>query len=204
MSFNVFPEQTSHSQRYHYRVEIADSIVTNGATEGFVDHLTQRYYGIETAHSSTDAFALAKERSNMRWERIVQLISANATPVDIVDISNGGATEDSYGSTFAFTIVYDRPDYIYTHNDLFGTTHTSAALQVITDPEDAIVRQVARAFVYDISGQRELYDVDTGLENIVNVTAGQYTTPSDDLETRIEAVEGGITVTAITTANPNV
>lgn len=203
MSFNVFPEQTAHSQRTHYRVVIDDGIVTNGGTQGFVDHLTQRYYGTETAHSSTNDLVLAKERSNMRWERIVQLLSVNATPVDIVDIDNGSATEDTFGATFSFTVVYDRPDYIYTHNDLFGTGHSSAALQVITDPEDAIQRQVSRAFVFDVSGQREVYDVDTGLENIVNVTASQYTTPSDDLETRIEAVESGITVTAITTANPN-
>ncbi len=201
MSFNVYPEQTAHLQRVHYRIEI-DPAIGATAAEGFIDHLTQRYYGIETAHSSTNQFSLAKERSNMRFERILVNLSENITPVDQVNIDNGGADEDSYGTTFAFTVAYDRPDYIYTHNELFGTTHASAALPILTDPEDAILRQVARTFVYDIIGQREVYNVTTGLEDLTLVTAGQYSTSSDDLETRIEAVEGSITVTAVTTANP--
>lgn len=201
MSFNVFPEQSAHQRRYNYRVAIATSIIT-GSNQGFVDHLSQRYYGANGGHSSTQNNVLAKERSNMRWENIIIRISENATPVDIVNISNGSATADAVGSGFAFTISYDRPDYLYTYNELFGTGHSTTALQVLTDPLVAIKRQVARTFVWDISGQREVYNVTTKLDDWTNVTAAQFSTSSDPIRTRIEAIEPGITVTAVTTANP--
>lgn len=201
MSFSSFPEQTAHSRRYLFRITIDADIVT-GTNQGFVNHLNQKWYGANGGHSSTANNVIALERSNIRYEQLLICLSENITPVDILNIDNGSATANAIGTEFSFTVAYDRLDYLYTRNELFGSTHASAALEILTDPEEAIARQVCRAFVYDKVSQRELYDPDSGLDIWTSVTADMFATDSDDLETRIETVEPYISVTTLTTANP--
>lgn len=184
----------------YYRVTINQM---TGAAEkaGFIDHRTLEEYinnGNGTFPASL-ASAENKARGNLRYLRLINLLEENATPSLITEINNGGATVDTEGTSFEFTIVYERPDYIYTYNELFGTGHSSGNIKILTN-EDAIRRIVARVFVEDfISNWRYPYDPSTSNLGYhwIDKSVKAESPLSGTLEARITAAEANVTVVEI-------
>lgn len=134
-----------------YRVEIT-SLVLPDEGNGFVDNLRLEDY--RTADpldeaASLDA-ALEKERGNMRWAEIRQRTSTHISPVDIKDIEAPGATANTAPTSFAFTLVYDREDYVYAYDELNPP-------EVLYGP-DALKRLVAVALASDVTSSTIVLD----------------------------------------------
>jgi hypothetical protein len=123
----------------YYRVSIAGAALAgSGDSTGFVDHKTAEEYGREGAYPSTLALARSKSRGNYRYKQMIWNLSENQSISNILDRVATGATADTPASTYAFTVVYDREKYVYTHNEVtdFG----------LLEGVDAVKRQIARTF----------------------------------------------------------
>lgn len=188
MSFTAYPEQTAHVVNHYFRVEI-DASLSPSTAEGFIDHLSPKWYGENGGFPTTNEAALAKERSNMRFDRMIETMSENISPVQITAITSD-ATKDSIGTSFAFTVAFDRVEYLTTIDE---TNNNSA----ITDHASALKRMIARAFVFDFTKNREevYYPPAEGEDFGYNfrsedITAGKF---SSSLST----IEAAIVVTAM-------
>ena len=134
----------------YYRVEINGTpLVAVSAGGGFMDHVEIEEYGRAGAYPSTLELAEDKARANYRYNQMLIMLGETQSFNLVLDIDNGGATEDSPGSSFAFTIVYEREDYVYTRNELKDEPgHATEGVEII-EGEDAIKRQIARLFAGD-------------------------------------------------------
>jgi len=190
MSFNAYPDPHARPVPRNFKVTIAVSIA-NGTNQGFIDHQSVALYGakVSPVFPATLNNSLAKERSNMRYLAVIQNISENISPVITGIVSN--ATVDAVGTSFSFVASYDRSDYLYTRNELSNQV-------LITDPIAAIKRQVARAFVRDLTSVQTIYVPGTAdpllyaTERMESVTAAAFDTPAN-----LATIEAGITVAEV-------
>jgi hypothetical protein len=125
----------------YFRISI-DSTGLGGVapSDGFIDPTAAEFY--PTLCSNVD-LAKAKERANFRWLEIVQRLSENLSLVRVDNFVKPGATADTPPSTFTFTIAYEKPNAVYTYDELNnGATLWNQA---------CVKRQVARALTSYIS-----------------------------------------------------
>ena len=175
-----------------YRVEIS-ALLKSDPGNGFVDN--QRLEDYRTGGSPTEAAdldkAIEKERANLRWREIRQQVATHIAPVGILAFDAPGADANTPPSSFAFTLVYDRPDYVYAYDETDAPT--------VLHDEDAVKRLVARALIADITTSTIVLDptpvADTPHssaygESVQVVTAGKI---ADDLA----EAEAAITVTKL-------
>jgi len=183
----------------YFRVNI-NNVTGPGDKAGFIDHVTLQEYinnGAGTYPSNLNN-AENKARGNLRYIRMINLLQENISTVSVIKISNGGATVDTEGANFEFTLVYDRGP-IYTYNELFGTAHPSGTLQILEN-EDAIKRMISRVFIDDFVSNM-WFPYDPSPSNLgynwidKDVKAAAVFTGS--LESRITASEALISVTQI-------
>lgn len=173
-----------------YRVSIA-KLEQAGEGNGFVDHTRLEIYRTLDKDDEATSLekALEKERANMRWEEIVQRVSTYISPIRIIDINAVGANANTAPTTFEFTLVYDRDDYVLAHDELNPPDILYGA--------DALKRLVALALANDIVSSTIVLDPTplTGVsgaygESIRKVTAAKAAAD-------IESAEAAITVTKL-------
>jgi hypothetical protein len=158
---------------------------------GFIDNTTVEKYRASAEPASLTT-SLAKERGNIRYTKMLENISENSTPVDILNIVATGADVNTEATTFAFTVVYDRVNSVYTRNELSSNA-------IITGIA-ALKRQVARTFAQSIVKNTVVYDPtlvyppDGGVAFGQSVKIVTAEAPLTDLTT----IEGNITVSQIT------
>lgn len=142
----------------YYRVSIEASGLTGlSADSGFVDNKYLHEYFYSSAFPSSLDNAKNKARANARYEFLISELSENQSISLILDENNGGATVDSPGSSFSFTVVYDRDDFVYTKNELFGVSGHPTEFDEYLYGEDAVKRQCARLWVHNRKTQRRMY-----------------------------------------------
>ncbi len=139
-------------QLVQFRVEIT-SLIEPEEGNGFVDNKTLEKYrtGETPSEASSLDKALEKERGNMRWNEIVQRVSTYIAPVRILDIVADGADANTAPTSVAFTLVYDREDYVYAHDDV-------SVPPTIIYGADGIKRLVAIALSSDITSSTIVLD----------------------------------------------
>lgn len=131
----------------YFRVTIVPGGLTGGApADGFIDNTLIEEWGRLGSYPSTLILAKAKARANSRFKRMIELLSENQSINHILEVDNAGASADAPPTSFSFTIVYDREEYVYTHNELVDEIgHATEGVKIL-EGADAIKRQVARVF----------------------------------------------------------
>lgn len=133
----------------YYRVTITAAGLNNsGTSNGFLDDMGPREWSADSAYPSTLNNSIAKTRAKLRWNHLIARVSQEMiAPVDIVSISKPGASADTAASQIAFTLVFDRDDYLFARED--GYTLSGG---------DAIKRVIARALNDTLAPRVQVYD----------------------------------------------
>ena len=165
------------------RLELAYYIVE---IDGAIDKLSPELYAAANNDTlpTTLNFSLDIERTNMRYEAVIRSVSEDIQPLQTSAIVTTGRTEDDPATAIQFTLVYDRPEFLYTEDeDNPGSFLTGV---------DAIKRYVARGTVNDEIMNRQIYDPDSPKNEpqILKVTATK-------LFADVSTAEASITVTEV-------
>lgn len=137
----------------YYNITINTSAL-GGVTpaDGAIDNTTPEQYGASSGLPATDALSLTKERGNMRYEHLLELLATDISPVVVTNLVATAADEDTEATAFALTVGYDRPDFVTTEDEANpGTWLTTTA---------AVQRYVARALITDLAGNRDVYNAE--------------------------------------------
>lgn len=186
----------------YWRVTMDAAGLTGPAPDdGFVDHVEIEEYGRTSGYPTTEDSSYAKARANYRYFMLLQNLSENQVISLVLDIDNGGATADAPGSEISFTLVYDREEYVYTHNELVNETgHPTEGIEIL-EASAAVTRQAARVWLYNFETQRKMPRIPvsgdpTGYE-WVDAAVVVGTPLSGDTATKIDTAESNISVTLI-------
>ncbi len=181
----------------YYRITVlASGLTGSSADAGFIDHVYLHEYYYQNNFPANVTTARNKARANARYEFLLTELSENQVISLILSENNGGATVDSPGSAFSFTIVYDRTDYVYTKNELFGVSGHPTEFSEYLHDEDAIRRQCARLWVWDRSTQRRM-PLDLSAYGWIDEDLEIKTPLTGSLVDKIDAAEANIIVTRI-------
>lgn len=133
----------------YFRVEIS-KLSSSGNKNGSVDPNTLEFYFTEDNNdvSTTEDISLQKERGNIRWNSVLQHISTTIAPISLTEIvvTDGSATTEP--TKVAFTLGYDRENYLQTIDEDDGVT--------VLEGANALKRFVARALTTNYSVRREV------------------------------------------------
>jgi hypothetical protein len=167
----------------YYRIEIDGSGLGGTAPDdGFIDNQRAREY--DPLPSTLDA-SRAKERGNVRYGELIRQLSDNISPVNHTprQIVAPGRDGDTPPTSFDFTVVFDRPEYLRTEDETNPGTFLTGV--------DAVTRFVARALVQERYDNREIYNPTAGNFSLIeNLQTGA-------LAADVATAEGNITVTEI-------
>ena len=167
-------------------------------SDGFIDFKSPREYivdngsDLETGWPANISASLAKTRAYLRWQTIIQQLSTNISPVELLPLTNIGADQNTPPTVITFSVAYDRPTYLYTNDELHpGITLTGAA---------AIQRFIARALTTNIT--RNVLVLDPTLVANLPTDGAHYGESTQEvlvgaLSNSILAVDAAITVTQI-------
>lgn len=122
------------------------SVVINNITgpapyDGFIDNLTIEMYGRNGLYPTTLELARTKARANYRFRRMAEDLSVMQSVKNLIVFAND-ATNNSEPSQLTFTVVFDRPEYVFTYNEEYPAMSSTEILL----GEDAIRRVIARVF----------------------------------------------------------
>lgn len=179
-----------------YRVDIAASGLGGAAPDdGFIDNKKIETYMAEGSNPTTVTQTLAKERANLRFERVREQLGLLGNCY-LRSLVATGANATSAATTFSFTVECERGDqFLATYDELNEG-------EVLTGAE-ALERSIARALVTDFTDKTEYHDP-TKASTAGNAMA--YNRNSHRIETitvgalsnSIATVESGITIEKIT------
>jgi hypothetical protein len=167
-------------------------------SDGFVDYKSPRDYlvnngsDLETGWPTNLTSSLAKTRAYLRWLTIIQQLETNISPVEVISLTNTGADQNTPPTILTFSVAYDRPDYLYTADELnLGATLTGAA---------AIKRFIARALTSSI--YRNMLVLDPTLVANLSGQGAHYGESTQEVQVgsltgSISTAESSITVTQI-------
>lgn len=127
----------------YYRVTIKN-ISGSAPEDGFIDpqsandYMTfnQTSYALENWPTDINS-SLAKARANIRWDIVKEQLGLVLNPLSVFDVVAPGADINTPPTSVAFTVVYERPDYLNIPDEL-------NAGQFLKDA-DAVSRFVCRA-----------------------------------------------------------
>lgn len=179
-------EDTFIPVHYHVTIDLA-GLGGAAPADGFIDNLSPSEY---SGFPTTTALSEAKERANIRWEEIIRQTSRDISPIRVLDTIATGADQDTEASEMSFTLVYDRPEYVRTEDELNPGTYLTGI--------DAVKRWVARALIVDISGNRDFYspEVVDGIVQgpmILNIPAGAIAPDLATAEANITVILSDLT-----------
>lgn len=181
----------------YYRITIlATGLTGSSADAGFIDDVYLHEYYYLSSFPTNVTNARNKARANARYEFLLTELSENQVISLTLSKDNGGATVNTPGSAFSFTVVYDREDYVYTKNELFGVSGHPTEFDEYLYGEDALRRQCARLWVYDRSTQRRM-PLDLSAYGWIDEELEVKTPLTGTLVSKINAAESNITVTKI-------
>lgn len=179
----------------YYRVTINNSLGNTSPSDGFVDfNNVSDYISIDQTNGvyknlpTSLQTSLAKTRGYVRYQKIVDNLNFNQNTLAIIDMIATGATVNTEATTIAFTVIYDKPDYLTTADETTtGNILTGTA---------CIRRWIARALTQNLAFNQMVFDptltinpnVVKGYE-VIKLSVGQYGV--------LAACENVITVTQI-------
>ncbi|MCS7317276.1 MAG: hypothetical protein NZZ41_02990 [Candidatus Dojkabacteria bacterium] len=141
----------------YYKITINSAgLIGTSADSGFIDHVyLHQYYYLSSFPTNLD-LAREKVRANLRYDFLLEELSENQVITLVLNQNNGNATVNSPGSAFSMTIVYDREDYVYTKNELYGVSGHPTEFDEYLYGVDAIKRQCARLWVNERKTQKRM------------------------------------------------
>jgi len=172
--------------------------ITSGKT-GFIDNITAEEWKKISNPPSNLGLSREKARANLRFEEIVNNLNEIHSLTELSNISNGGASEDTPGSAFSFSIIYDRGEYVFVENEFYGVSSHPTYAQKFLYNEDAIKRNCAKAIARDFnSKKRFVLDTNTSGETKWIIEYVVVSSPIEGSDVyKISKIEEHITVTPI-------
>jgi len=188
----------------YFTVTITAPSTLSAPQDGFIDPNPSSFYvvnngtDLETGWPTSLTTALAKNRANLRWLHVIQLLESTVNPLSVFNITTPGATYDNGPTSITFTVSYDRSDYLSTSDELnTGTTLYGS---------DAVSRYIARSLIDTIirnvsvldptivinSGGASTPQVHRG-ETITEVTAQSMYSTISNAQTTVVASEISLT-----------
>lgn len=171
----------------YYNISIATNALVTGS--GGIDNREPETFGGTWA--TTKVLSIDKERANMRWEHILELLATDISPVAVSDIEMTGGSASTETTVVALTVGYDRNDYVNTEDEDNPGTFLSGT--------NAIQRYIARALIRDIFSNRDIYNPDVVGLNDQGVMIEEVTAVK--IAANIAAAEAQITVIIVDLTN---
>ena len=178
----------------YYTVSITNNFIGSEPTDGFVAYKHSQYYIVFEPSANTLsnlpttlALGETKARAYYRYKAILFTCGFSVNRLDTCNLTNTGGDANTAPTTFGLTLVYDKPSYLETPDELnAGSTLTG---------ENCIKRWVARALGETYTVSDIVYDP-TAATNNSYVKRGQV---QSDLVVGslgdISSIENSITVT---------
>lgn len=187
------------SQDFLYYQVVIDALTGSAPADGFINNLTPKSYITPGSGSTYDMEvgwptdlngALASARGNLRWEAVLQQLSSVVTPFAVTNVVPTGANATTPATSMNFTVVYDRPDYLYAYDEANPGT--------MLYNEDAITRWIARALMENINSNIPVLDPTPFTSPNVHYGESIRMVNAGPLAANLGAAEAAITVTPIT------
>lgn len=164
----------------YFRVTINNDVSKSSPSDGFIDFNNVNEYltidpvnGIYINMPTSLSLSLAKTRGYIRYQKIVDNLNFNQNTLGIIDMIATGATVNTEATSIAFTVVYDKPDYLTTIDETNPSVTLSGTL--------AIRRWIARALEQNLNLNYMIFDPSlTKNPNVVKgylleqIAVGQY------------------------------
>lgn len=176
-----------------FNVSITNSFSGSAPSDGFVDYKNANHYvklddtGTLINVPSSLSNAEAKARAYYRFKQIINICGFSVNILDLANATETGADVNTTPSNISFTLVYDKPSYLHTDDELNSGNILSGA--------DCVKRWIARALSNTYVANEEVFDPTPSKDN-ANVIRGPIT---EELTIgslgSISEVEAAITVT---------
>lgn len=184
----------------YFRVTIAN-MTAAAPGDGFIDDILIEQYGRDGAYPTTLELARTKARGNFRFRRVCEELNVMQTVSHLFDFNRVGGDEDTEHTTFEFTVVYDRIEYVFTRDELYPEFTATEFLY----GSDAIKRAIARIFITNFITKAEFPrnpDIaNQGYEWIREDLLVSGPNNTGNLNTDIASAEGDITVVPVNFTN---
>lgn len=133
----------------YYKIEISNA-TGSGNKNGFIDPTTPEVYAITDSFPTSFELSKAKERGNMRWNCLIEVLEERIVPIILKPFEVVGADKDTEASSISLILAVDRPEYLNTEDE----ETPSSRLEGV----DAIKRWVARSLLVTTKVNREIYN----------------------------------------------
>lgn len=186
----------------YYRVTITGAEAA-APRDGFVDHTTIEQYRAMGQTVTSLSNALAKERANIRYLKIVEFLQqlGNVRLTNLkADNDDGGpgtptfATANNAAPEFSFTAVFEHGDEAIAAEDFTEPGWTVTGI-------DAIRQQIALALCYDHTVKGFIVDptTDGGLQRAARSGTLAFDVVADQVYTSLSSANAAIAITKIET-----
>lgn len=158
-----------------------------------VDNVSPEQYAAANSNTfpTTLTTSLDIERANMRWDAVVRKLGDLLVPLFTVAFNSPNRDEDTPETELAFTVSYDRPEFLDTEDELSAPARLTGA--------DCVKRLVARALINDEVENRQIFDPEVDFSGGPYVNGPQIReVTATKINASIATVEANITVTEIT------
>lgn len=155
-----------------FNVTITNSFTGDAPADGFIDFKNANHYitfdstGKVTNIPASLENAEAKARGYYRFKQIINICGFSVNILDLTNMAETGADVNTAPSKVTFTIVYDKPSYLHTPDELNTGSTLSGA--------DCVKRWIARALFNTYTANEEVYDPTPAKDN-ANVIRGPIT-----------------------------
>lgn len=155
-----------------FNVTITNSFTGDAPADGFIDFKNANHYitfdstGKVINIPTSLANAEAKARGYYRFKQIINICGFSVNILDLTNRVGTGADVNTAPSKVTFTIVYDKPSYLHTPDELNAGSTLSGA--------DCVKRWIARALSNTYTANEEVYDPTPAKDN-ANVIRGPIT-----------------------------
>ncbi len=184
----------------YYRIQITGA-VDNVSPEQFARANGDPAQDYQDEMPTTRSASLDIERSNMRYEAVIRGLSTTIQPLFAVSHATSSRTKDVDASDIAFTVAYDRPEFLVTEDEDNPGTFLGYE-QSGSDALEALERFVARELIVDIVQKRQIFDPES-------YVTGESKGPAIEVVTAVKpfanltAANAAITVTEISNLADN-
>lgn len=176
-----------------FEVSITNNFTGDAPADGFVDYKNSNQYitfdatGQVTGRPASLDNGKAKARAFYRYKQIINICGFSVNILKLTNQATEGADADTAPTKITFTIVYDKPSYLRTDDELNAGAQLTGA--------DCVKRWIARALSNQYESMELIFDPTPSTVNAY-IVRGPIT---DDLIVGslgdISTIESNITVT---------
>lgn len=178
----------------YYTVSITNNFSGSAPADGFIDYENSQEYAVfdPTANTLTNipttlALGTTKARGYYRYKAILATCGLNVNILSTCNLVNTGGNENTAPTTFGITLVYDKPSYLITEDELNSGSSLTGA--------DCVKRWVARALAATYTTSDIVFDPTPATNNSYVIRGPVQTDLTVGSLGDISTIESSITVT---------